>query len=91
MSHLRCTVEKDEGRFIMSVQFEWNPNAERDIKREVARNLTPRFKQALAAVTCPDHGEHPTLGTKSEEWQIRACCDRAAARGRDAVSKVLNK
>lgn len=54
----------------MSARIEWNPNAERDIKREVVGNLTPRFKSALAAVTCPDHGEHPTLDPKSEEWQV---------------------
>ena len=75
----------------MSVRIEWNPNWERDLKREVVRNLTPRFESALAAVTCPDHGEHPTLDAKSEEWQIRACCERAAEMGREAVSKVLNK
>jgi hypothetical protein len=31
----------------MSGRFECNPNAERDIKREVVRNLTPQFKTVL--------------------------------------------
>jgi hypothetical protein len=75
----------------MSARIERNPNAERDIKREVVGNLTPRFKSALAAVTFPDHGEHPTLDPKSEEWQIRTCCERAVEMGREAVAKVLER
>ena len=73
----------------MSFRMDWNPNWERDLKREAVRHLTPRFEKALAAVTCPDHGEHPTLETKSEKWEIRACCERAAEMGRDAVAEVL--
>jgi hypothetical protein len=73
----------------MSVRFEWNPNAESDLKRDVVRNLTPRFQATLTKVTCPDHGEHPTIEVHSEEWRIRACCERAAEMARAALGEVL--
>lgn len=74
----------------MSFRFEWNPNLERDINREVVGNLTPRFEAALRGVTCPEHGEHPTLAPQDvEEWQVRACCERAPEMGRVALAEVL--
>lgn len=72
----------------MSVSIEWNPNWERDLKREVIQNLTPKYRAALARVTCPDHREHPTLDPMAEEWRIRGCCEVATEMGLKAIAKV---
>jgi hypothetical protein len=66
----------------------WNPNADRDIKRMVVRNLTPKYRAALANVTCPDHGEHPTIEAHDEEWRIRRCCEKAETLAYDTIRKV---
>jgi hypothetical protein len=52
------------------------------------RNLTPKYRAALVDVTCPDHGEHPTIEARGEEWRIRRCCQQAEALALDAIRKV---
>lgn len=70
----------------MSVNIEWNPNWERDFKREIVKNLTPKYRTALARVTCPEHGRHPTIQT--QPWQIRGCCEKAVELATKAIRKV---
>jgi hypothetical protein len=74
----------------MSVRFEWDPNAAEKLTREMIRNLTPKFQQAVATVTCPDHGKSPRVSAGRDDWQIEGCCERAAKLGQEAISRVLN-
>jgi hypothetical protein len=73
----------------VSFSFEWNPGAEDALKRQVVRNLLPRFQAAMRDVTCPDHGEHPRVESRGTEWRIHRCCPKAEALAREAISKVL--
>lgn len=72
----------------MSVTIRWNPDWERDLKREVVKNATRQYRAALARVTCPDHGAHPTIEAQGEQWSIRRCCEKAEALAFDAIRKV---
>jgi hypothetical protein len=66
----------------------WNPNFEDEVKREVVRNLTPQYRAALAKVTCPDHGAHPSIEASAESWEIHACCERGKGLALEAIRKV---
>jgi hypothetical protein len=74
----------------MTAEFKPNPNLEKELGPEVVKNLTPTLEEALAGVTCPDHGEHPTLTVEGEGWKVGGCCEKGIELGTEAISKVMN-
>lgn len=70
------------------MSFSWNPGADDAIKRMAVTNLTPKYQAALAMVTCPEHGEHPTVEAHGRGWRIRRCCEAAEALAFEAIRKV---
>lgn len=68
--------------------IKWNPNFERDLKREIVKNMTSTYRTALARVTCPDHQKHPNIEAHGEEWRIAACCDKAKEMALEAIREA---
>lgn len=69
----------------MTTRFSWSPHIEQELKRIAVKNLTRRYRAALAVVTCPDHGKSPTISEHGIEWRIERCCDRAEAMAFEAI------
>jgi hypothetical protein len=66
--------------------FKPNPNLERDLKREITRNVPAEWAAAMEEVTCPRHGEHPTVvAVPDEGWSMDGCCETAKAMGREKL------
>jgi hypothetical protein len=60
------------------VEFKPNPNFERDLMRQVMRNLE-KLRPTVRGIDCPDHpGQHPDLVREGGGLQIAACCKVAA-------------
>ena len=72
----------------MTVRFSWDPHIEHEVRRLAVRNLTPRYRAALSRVTCPDHGQQPTISEHGIEWQIERCCQRAEALAFQAIREI---
>jgi hypothetical protein len=61
----------------MGVHIEWNPNLERDLKKEVDRNLGPAVEEKIRGVKCDDHPEHQFRVVREEgTWHMVICCQR---------------
>jgi hypothetical protein len=73
----------------MGADFHWDPNAGRNIKRQVVRNLTPRFRQAVEATVCPDHGQPARLVQEQESWRIEGCCEKVVHTATEAAGGTL--
>ena len=54
-----------------------NPNFERELEREVMRNLG-KLRPTVQSVECPQHHQHPDLVREGGGLQIVACCPHAA-------------
>jgi hypothetical protein len=72
------------------MEIKWNPNLERDLKREVVSNLGPKYAAVVRRVKCPDHPlKHMTVkqdGTSG--WRVHACCEKGKALALEAIRKV---
>ena len=61
----------------MSVQ--WNPNAERELKKMAIRNIEEQARPAVESTVCPDHGKSPKLVRRGDDLRIEDfCCKKVA-------------
>ena len=73
-----------------NVEIKWNPNLERDVLREIQKNVTPKLEQAMRQVRCPEHGESPRVVPDGKGWRVEStCCERVKPLAEAALAKAL--
>lgn len=60
----------------MGVHIKWDPNWERNLKKEVDRNLGPAVEERVRDVKCDVHPQHEFRVIREEAgWVMTICCE----------------